>query len=327
MVGAVDYIKGGKQKLYYSEGEVTFRNCPLCGSAECTPIHTERGALKIVRCHGCGLLYTNPMVKEPEKNYWGDEAAYVEEARLIFEGRARHHRDPNYVRDLKIIEKIKPSGNFLDIGTNMGFFLRHTKGKKWNVVGVEPSPALSEIARKQFGLNVITAYVENANFESNYFDIVTMTDVFEHIPEPKKMLLHIRRILKKDGILFIKVPNGRFNVLKLRLSAVTRTTPENDIFDSYEHLNHYTQETLTRSLGECGFKTKKVLIGRPIQLPAWHRYVGHYYQYPSPAVLDLKSYTLRTLCYFISLVEFFVRCGSVGYCAPNIIVIAGRDDV
>jgi len=266
------------------------------------------------------------MVKDPEKNYWGDEKKYFEEARLIFEGKAKSHRDVNYLEDLKVIESVKPKGNFLDIGTNMGFFLRHTRGRDWNVTGIDPSPSLSEMARKYFGLNVKTCYLNEAGFEDEYFDVVTMTDVFEHIPEPKKLLADIKKVIKKDGILFIKVPNGKYNMLKLWLAKAAGKVKEYDIFDSYEHVTHFTHQTLKRMLAECGFKVTKSYIGKPIQLPVWHKYVGHYYQYPSPWFLDWKNYAMRSLFYWISKIERVLRLGNIGYFAPNVIVVAIRKD-
>ena len=192
----MDYERGGRQKEFYGVDEVVKRVCPLCGSSSCAEIYRERGSVGIVRCKDCGLVYTNPMVKEPEKNYWGDEKKYFEEARLIFEGKGKSHRDVNYIDDLRMIERFKPAGNFLDIGTNMGMFLRHTRGRKWDVTGVEPSPALSEMARKYFGLNIKTCYLSEAGFPDESFDVVTMTDVFEHIAEPRKMLADIKKVLK-----------------------------------------------------------------------------------------------------------------------------------
>jgi len=318
----MDYEKGGLQKENYGIDEVIERDCPLCGSKDYLEIYKERGAIGIARCKDCRLIYTNPMVKESEKNYWGDERKYYEEARLICKGLARHHRDTNYLEDLERIEKIKPEGNFLDIGTNMGFFLRHTRGRKWNVFGVEPSPSLSGMARKYFGLNVKTSYLEDAGFQDNFFDIVTMTDVFEHISNPNKILKDVRKILKKGGILFIKVPNGNYNLLKLNLARMTKKTHNYDIFDSYEHVTHFTYETLKRVLEESGFKIKDVFMGSPIQVPVWHKYLGHYYQYPSPWVLDWKNSLLRKVFYWVSKVEFLLRGKRTGYFASNISVVA-----
>ncbi len=321
----MDYEKGGLQKDYYGPDEVARRECPYCDSADYSDIYKERGNIGVVKCRSCGLIYTNPMVKAPEKNYWGEEKKYYEEARLIFNGRARHHRDPNYLQDIKIIEKAKPEGNFLDIGTNMGFFLRHARNRKWEVYGVEPSPALSGMARKYFGLNVKTAYLEEAGFKDSFFDIITMTDVFEHIAVPRRMLSQVRGLLKEGGILFIKVPNASYSLLKLRLAKLSGRLKDYDIFDSYEHITHYTHTSLRKMLEGCGFSVKSSFIGRPIHLPAWHKHVGQYYQYPSPWSMDIKNHLLRQAFYWISKAEFMLRFGRIGCFAPNIIIIAQKN--
>lgn len=320
----IDYERGGRQKEFYLESELIYVSCPLCNKDKYREIHRERGALKIVRCLHCGLIYVNPRLKKPDEVYRGDADKYFKEARLIFEGKAQHHRDQNYLQDLKIIYRYKPSGNFLDIGTNMGFFLRKAKDWHWHLWGVEPSLALSEIARRYFGLNVKTAFLEEAGFEDDIFDIISMTDVFEHISEPGKILKEIQRILKSNGILFIKVPNGLFNLFKFQVARITKKLEDYDLFDSYEHVVHYSEMTLRNTLEKYGFKVIRVFIGKPIQLPVWHKYVGYYYQYPSPWYLDIKKRSFRVFLYFLSLLEFKLRLNHAGYLAPNIILIAKK---
>ncbi|MDD4979779.1 MAG: class I SAM-dependent methyltransferase [Candidatus Omnitrophica bacterium] len=324
----IDYERGGKQKDIYEEAEVMKVPCPLCGKDEYKEIYKERGVLGVVECARCKLIYVNPRLKNPEEVYWGDAEKYFKEARLIFEGKATHHRDINYLEDLRLIHRYKPAGNFLDVGTNVGFFLNNAKKwKGWNLYGVEPSPSLSELAREYFALNIKTAFLEDAGFERNFFDVVTMTDVFEHIANPAKILNEIRRILKPDGVLFIKVPNGLFNLFKFRMAKLIGKLRNYDIFDSYEHVIHYSNKTLKEMLDKYGFQVVKVKIGKPIQLPVWHKYVGHYYQYPSPWFLDYKRQTVRSLLYFLSKIEFYLGGKNIGYFAPNIIAIARKNDL
>ncbi len=320
----MDYERAGTQKDFYTETEVSFVSCPFCGKDIYRQIYKERGALGIVRCLNCDLIYVNPRINEPEKIYWGEVDKYFKEARLIFEGKARHHRDPNYLQDLKLIYKYKPAGNFLDVGTNMGFFLRNARGRNWSLYGVEPSPSLSELAKKYFGLNIKTAFLEKAGFDNNFFDIVTMTDVFEHIADPGIILNEVHRILKDDGILFIKVPNALFNLFKFYAARITGNLNDYDIFDSYEHVIHYSEKTLRAMLGKYGFRVIKTYLGKPIQLPVWHNYVGAYYQYPSPWYLAPKRHLTRLCFYFLSLIEFNLRFNRIGYFAPNIIAIAKK---
>jgi 2-polyprenyl-3-methyl-5-hydroxy-6-metoxy-1,4-benzoquinol methylase len=320
----VNYERGGRQKDIYTELDVVFVSCPLCAKIRYEKIYAERGALGIVKCLDCGLIYVNPRLREPEQIYWGDSDKYFKEARLIFEGKSRHHRDDNYIKDLRLISKYKPTGNFLDVGTNMGFFLRNARGRGWNLYGVEPSPSLSQIARKYFNLNVKTSLLQNAGFAENFFDVVTLIDVFEHLCEPTDVLKEINRILKPDGILFIKVPNALFNLFKYYGAKITKRLNNYDIFDSYEHVVHYSQKTLGLMLRKSGFKIIASFIGKPIQVPVWHNYVGYYYQYPTPWRLDYKRQSARTVAYYLSLIEKTIRLNTTGYLAANIIAIAKR---
>lgn len=323
----IDYERGGRQKDIYGGSEVVNVVCPLCGSDKYKKIYQERMALGIVQCWLCGLIYVNPRLNNPEKVYWGDADKYFKEARLIFEGKAEHHRADNYQRDLKLILRLKPAGNFLDVGTNVGFFLNYAKKMgRWNLFGVEPSPSLSGMAEKQFGLNMRRSYLEDAGFEDNFFDVITMTDVFEHITNPYKILRESRRILKPDGVLFIKIPNGLFNIFKFHLARITGRLSNYDIFDSYEHVVHYSDSTLKKMLKKNGFAVVKMYIGSPIQLPVWHKFVGQYYQYKCPWALDYKRQSARNLLYYLSKIESGLRLGKIGYLAPNIIAIARKTE-
>lgn len=319
-VGLV-YERGGKQRDVYEEGDVERVPCPMCGADKLDRLYTERQVLGVVRCQDCDLIYVSPRLKNPEQVYWGDAEKYVNEARQIFAGRLPHHRDPNYLEDLNLVARYKPAGDFLDVGTNMGFFLRHTRGRAWRAIGVDPSPTLSEIARKHFGLDVRTTFLEDAGFPDASFDVITMTDVFEHISAPRAMLREVRRLLRPDGITYIKVPNGLYNLAKQRMLERLGRTKAFDIWDAYEHVVHYSSVTLRKMLESEGLAVVRMGIARPIQLPAWHRYVGAYFQYPTPWAMDWKRQTARSVLYWGSLAEAAVR-GRPGALAPNITVVA-----
>src|SRR5689334_17886416 len=99
-----DYVRGGTQKDDYSPDEVVEVGCPRCASQDRELRYTEHGAIGISRCSVCALIYTSPRIHSPEQIYWGDTSIYHEEARLVFEGKAAHHRDPNYLGEIRAIE-------------------------------------------------------------------------------------------------------------------------------------------------------------------------------------------------------------------------------
>jgi 2-polyprenyl-3-methyl-5-hydroxy-6-metoxy-1,4-benzoquinol methylase len=298
-----DYIHGGTQKSYYSEQDVENCNCLLCGCNNKERLYTERGHIGIVQCKKCGLIYTNPRPKETEENYFGDASVFYNEARWIFKGEKIHHRDKNYEYELRQIKKVKASGKLLDIGSNMGFFLRKAVQFGYQVEGVEPSPSLSEIAISEFGLKIKNSFFKKEDFPAKTFDVVTLVDVFEHVTTPLGILKDVREVLKDDGIVCIKVPNGNYNKLKLKLARISGRESKHDIFNACEHVAHYSIGTMKKMAKEAGFKVEKVVVPLPIDPPVWANLTGHYFQYPSPFILDWKRIIARKIFYYIGKME------------------------
>lgn len=297
-----DFIHGGTQKDFYNDNEKENCNCPFCGKNQYKVLGSDKG-LSVVRCSECNLIYTNPRAIGAEENYFGDASVFYEEARLIFKGKKVHHRDRNYEYELRRIKEVKPNGKLLDVGTNMGFFLRKARDFGFQTEGVEPSPALVKIARDQWGLTIHEGFLQDVNLPEKSFDVITLIDVLEHVTEPKSLLKKCHSLLKDDGIIAIKVPNGDYNMFKQQLATLTGKTATMDIWDCFEHVVHYTPTTFKKMAADCGFKIQKFIIPLPIHSPIWANLVGHYYQYPTPYILDWKRILIRNIFYYIGKVE------------------------
>lgn len=319
-----DYVRGGTQKAEYSPDELISVSCPYCGANDGQLLAVEHGSIGIRRCRECSLIYTSPRLPEPEAVYWGDYDNYLAEAKLIFSGHASHHRDPNYVEELELIESQRPQlGRFLDVGCNMGMLLRLARARGWDAVGVEPSPALRRIATEEFGLSVYGGFLDDLpEDEHGAFDVVALSDVFEHITAPREFLRSVSTALRPDGLLYVKVPNAKWSILKQRLGDRLGNSLSRDTWDSYEHVVHYTEATLRSMLRSEGFEPILVTFARPIQVPVWHHHVGQYFLYPSPWVLDWERHLGRLGFYRLAQFEHRLRGGTVGYCAPNLVALA-----
>jgi SAM-dependent methyltransferase len=44
-------------------------------------------------------------------------------------------------------------------------------------------------------------------FENDYFDLIEADHILEHLTDPFKVMEELNRILKKDGVLIIRVPH------------------------------------------------------------------------------------------------------------------------
>jgi SAM-dependent methyltransferase len=325
VAGSNDYLRGGTQKETYSADEVVEVPCPLCGSEARGRVYTEHGAVGVSRCRDCGLVYTSPRIREPERIYWGSADSYFEEARLIFEGRATHHRDPNYRQEIARIARHKSKGRFLDVGCNMGMLLRLLPKNDWEAVGIEPSPSLAGLAERH-GFKVFNCFLhELPKDQDGSFDVVALSDVFEHITDPRSFLATAQRFLKDDGVMFVKVPNVKWSIFKQAILGLLGHRPEQGLWDAYEHVVHYSQDTLTRMFAAAGLRIVEMGFDAPVQTPNWHEHVGHYYQYPTPPLMDWRRKAVRSTAHLLAYGEYLCRLGSIGYLAPNLVAVARRD--
>lgn len=97
-------------------------------------------------------------------------------------------------------------GRLLDVGCGNGSLIDRARTWGWEATGVEPDPVSSDLARRR-GFEVVSGSIEDACFPDSSFDVVTMSHVVEHLPDPRKTLAECRRILKTGGWLVLATPN------------------------------------------------------------------------------------------------------------------------
>jgi SAM-dependent methyltransferase len=129
---------------------------------------------------------------------------------------------------------------------------------------------LGELAREKFGLKVKTGALESAAFPDESFDAITLLDVIEHLHNVRTMLAEIRRIIKPNGVFFVKTPNGTYNHFKHIVFHTLLRRRDYDCFDAREHVAAYTISTLTRLLNETGWHVVTSMPSAPVQTYGSH---------------------------------------------------------
>lgn len=94
----------------------------------------------------------------------------------------------------------------LDVGFGSGAFLEFARAKGWQVAGVDFDPQTVESARAR-GLDVRKGGIEAFSDEAGTFDVVTISHVIEHVPDPRRLLESAFLLLKNDGVLWLETPN------------------------------------------------------------------------------------------------------------------------
>lgn len=170
-------------------------NCPLCGSHKSTvflesiDIKKTRKRFKIVECSDCFFKFTNPRPTFQEiGNYYGTD--YYS------------YQKPQF----KSIS-INPNGQrFLDYGCGAGHTLLEKASLGYNVFGVEIDDHSIKTG-KELGFNIIKARADKINFPEQYFDMIHVNHVLEHIHNLRTMTTEFHRCLKTGGTLWLEVPN------------------------------------------------------------------------------------------------------------------------
>ena len=133
-----------------------------------------------------------------------------------------------YLKDrLKEIEGLAgSSGRILDVGSGSGVFLAYAQSMGWDVYGTEITKWGIEHAKEKFGLNLFFGDLASAKYKDNFFDVVHINHVLEHVYNPMSLIIEIKRVLKPDGYLYIEVPQEIFPLsesLKFYLSYKSRS--------------------------------------------------------------------------------------------------------
>jgi 2-polyprenyl-3-methyl-5-hydroxy-6-metoxy-1,4-benzoquinol methylase len=134
---------------------------------------------------------------------------------------SEYFSDKHYIKNRN--HKIKKSGwlldialnfhpginNLLEVGCSVGNTLEAAKLRKIDGFGIDISPFAVKYCREH-RLNAENKTLEDLCSEGRQFDLICMQHVLEHFVNPFEVLGSCHKLLNKDGILLVMVPNSRF---------------------------------------------------------------------------------------------------------------------
>jgi 2-polyprenyl-3-methyl-5-hydroxy-6-metoxy-1,4-benzoquinol methylase len=158
--------------------------------------------------------------------------------------------------------KFPNRGKLLDVGCATGVFLDMMRKQGWDVEGVEISEDLAAYARENFSLKVQVKDLTRGTIDSGPFQVITMFDVIEHIPDPSLMVSSCRELLSDEGLLLVRTPSeeGFLRCIAKAIYRVSFGKAEFSMpwFYSFEHLHSFSLNTLSALLRKHGFSIIRV---------------------------------------------------------------------
>lgn len=202
---------------------------------------------EIVKCSRCGLVYTNPRIRDEILS-----ETYKNGVHTIYFSQTKS-KILTFLDSLEWVEKfvairdpLHDRKRILDVGTASGLFMQIAEQNGWEAHGVEPNVWLAEYARNKLHLAVYDEMLDHVSLPEAYFDAITMWDVIEHVPSPRRVLTKLSKSLVNGGYLFIVTPN--FDCI---FSKVLR---RRWWFIMAHHLYYFTPSTIRKMLEATGFE-------------------------------------------------------------------------
>lgn len=235
--------------------------CVNCGENNFKKIHSGKdrlhglpGEFSLDQCCSCGLHTVHPRLSltESAKYYPSNYISYPiapEDEKSFFSRWDRIYGRNKRCRE--ILKRVGPGGRVLDIGCATGIFLSGMQKKGWECYGLEPSEYAAQYAHNRFGLEIFNGYLDDAPYPENFFDLITLWDVLEHLPDPAASLKKIQRLLKPGGWLVLSLPNTKaWECVWFGKYWVGWDVPR--------HYNIFSPDTIIQFLNKCDFITREI---------------------------------------------------------------------
>lgn len=159
------------------------------------------------------------------------------------------------------------------------FFMKDNQQK---VLHIAPEQCFYRRFRKQKNLDYLTSDLDspladvkadicNLPFEDNEFDVIFCNHVLEHIPDDKKAMMELYRVMKPGGWGIFQIPQDTNRQKTFEDDSITDKEERTRIFGQYDHVRVYGLDYFDR-LREAGFTVKEIDYTKKIAPDLLERY-------------------------------------------------------
>lgn len=235
--------------------------CLVCGGLSPT-FFAQKNGYDLRKCRICGLVFVWPMPISTVGVYTADYFAGAKGGH----GYVDYDKDKTamagtFVKYMQILEDLSDErdrrrlglsqagaghGKLLDVGAATGYFMGLARQRGWQASGVEISDYAASAGRVK-GLDVRTGTLASVGLAPGYFDVITLWDVIEHMPNPRAEVEIAARLLRRDGLIAINTPDISSLLAKVLGKRWHLMVPP-------EHLVYFNKQSLCQLLEGLGFK-------------------------------------------------------------------------
>jgi SAM-dependent methyltransferase len=248
------------------EGSAARHDCPVYGSSQIRPFmtvadngHLRRAdiALPVHRCASCDIFFLNPPPPaEVGQQYFAD--AYARAGSNLYYDDSFKERTSRLRLEL-ITGYGVSAGRLLDVGCGKAQFVDVARKGGWDAWGCELDAGACDYARTHYGLETVVNGMMNHPSLPPLFDVITLWDVIEHVPDPVDVLRQMSSRLRPGGIAVVRTAN-------IRSWAFDRRREHWWAFGS-DHRFYFSPASLSYAMVRGGLEVVDVVNREPVERP------------------------------------------------------------
>ncbi len=222
---------------------------------------SEHPPYRLVQCTGCGLVYRNPAERDHEL-----VEIYARKAPTPDAMRALHGTQAPALRVLarQLRRALGRGGSGLEVGSYVGAFLAAARDEDLHMEGLDINPDVNAFTRS---LGFVVHDGELTTFGTGRtFDAIAIWNTFDQLADPRGAVNAAWKLLRRGGILALRVPNGAFYAERRQSlgrgsaarRALTRTLFAQNNLLSFPYRCGFTPSALARLLRTSGFTVSRL---------------------------------------------------------------------
>ena len=281
---------------------ILYKKCPYCNSSDLIgwAIDCSRKGPHIsrVKCKKCDLIFANPMADNNElskyysnysntKKYEGYNLKSV--AKQNFKRIDKLSKNEIF-KEAKYISYFNNNGNFLDIGSGLGLGLAYAQKLGFKLYATEFDQNAIDFINTNFDADCFLGDLKNAKYPNNFFDLIHVSHVIEHVTDLDEFITEIKRVLKKGGFVCIGTPDSSSFLYKLYNNLMFLNFKVPKIIDGIEHTFIFSNKLLSNFAHKYNFKI-----------------VEHYSEGMGESISNLFSYKINIFKKLKRLIQNFFK--------------------
>jgi len=198
------YVKIGKK--YAKMSSLKQKECYVCSSKKSHKVSSFFG-LNYVMCEKCNHVYTDRRLDDKGlTKYYSEDPDYFNNP--YTRKNIIKLRDQIFKPKIDFVKKFSKGKKWLDVGSGDGTAVSAANSSGFDATGIEISETGRMFAKKHRKLNLFNGTLGDfLKQNKTKWDVVSFFGVIEHIPDPVAVLKEANKILKKNGLVAIEVPN------------------------------------------------------------------------------------------------------------------------